>query len=113
MQNPARLRVLIDHFQQSVSRLGISEIKGISPRDAHIYALLSRGDRKVAAALETKLTDVGWNTAFEKAGIDMNWVFEQIEVGSQFGWDFLNMGFGYTRLAREFQAAAALDEERK
>lgn len=113
MVTPARLRVYIDQFTKSLNRLGISEIHGISPRDAHIYALLARGDRRTAAALEAKLTGVGWNTAFEKAGIDINWVFEQIEVGSQFGWDFLNMGFGYTRLAREFQAAAALDEERR
>lgn len=113
MVNPARLRVLIDSFASSVKSLGIHQIHGISPRDAHIYALLSRGDRRTAAALEAKLTGIGWNTAFEKAGVDINWVFEQIEVGSQFGWDFLNMGFGYTRLAREYQAAAALDEERR
>ena len=112
MQNPTRLRILIDQFRKGAEQLGITDILGISPRDAHIYALLSRGDRKTAAALEARLTGVGWNTAFEKAGIDINWVLEQIEVGSPFGWDFLNMGFGYTRLAREYQAAAALNEER-
>jgi radical SAM superfamily enzyme YgiQ (UPF0313 family) len=113
MLPPQKLRALTDHFIREAEKLGITEIVGFSPRDAHVYALLSRGDRKVAAALEARLTGVGWNTAFEKAGVDMNWVFQQIEVGSQFGWDFLNMGFGYTRLAREFQAAAALDEERR
>lgn len=112
MLNPTRLRILIDQFRKGAEQLGITDILGISPRDAHIYALLSRGDRKTAAALEARLTGVGWNTAFEKAGIDINWVLEQIEVGSPFGWDFLNMGFGYTRLAREYQAAAALNEER-
>jgi hypothetical protein len=86
---------------------------GLPPVDAHVYALLSRGDRKVAAALEARLTGVGWNTAFEKAGVDMNWVFHQVEVGSQFGWDFLNMGFGYTGSPGSNQAAAALDEERR
>lgn len=112
MLHPNRLRLLIDGFASEMAALGIRKVDGMSPREAHICGLLARGDRAVGAALEERLTGVGWNTAFEKAGVDMNWVFEPIETGSPFVWDFLNMGFGYTRLAREYQIAAGMNEER-
>jgi len=113
MLPPHKLRILNEEFVLGARKLGIKDVTGVSPRDAHIHALLARGDGKTALALETRLTGVGWNTAFNKAGVDMNWIFHEIEVGSQFGWDFLNMGFGYTRLAREYQIAATMNEERR
>jgi len=84
-----------------------------SPREAHIRALLARGDHRVAIALEEKLKGIGWNTAFTRAGIDIGWVFTRLKTSTTFGWDFLNMGFGYTRLARELQLALSANQARQ
>jgi len=84
-----------------------------SPREAHIRALLARGDHRVAKALEEKLSGIGWNTAFGRAGVDIGWVFTPLKTGTAFGWDFLNMGFGYTRLARELQLALSANQARQ
>jgi hypothetical protein len=54
-----------------------------------------------------RLEGCGWSTAFARAGIDFNWVFSPLRPGQQFEWDFINMGFGHTRLARELSLAAA------
>jgi radical SAM superfamily enzyme YgiQ (UPF0313 family) len=109
----AGLREVREHLVLLKTRLdsiGIHELTGFDPRDTHIQALLIRGDRRVSRALVKKLEGVGWNTAFEYAGIDMNRVFEPWDQSRDLPWEFLNMGFGYTRLAREFQMAVAAFE---
>ena len=55
---------------------------------------------------------MGWNTAFDKAELDMNSVFKNQDQNEKLPWEFLNMGFGYTRLAREYQMALSAEEER-
>lgn len=112
----ANLRDVRDYLAQlktGLESLGVSEIKGFDPRDTHIQALLIRGDHKIGKALVKKLEGVGWNTAFGQAGVDMNSVFEPRDQSRQLPWEFLNMGFGYTRLARELQMAQAAEQERR
>ncbi len=105
MIHPRELRRWIATVTEQLGAITRVTVTSASPRDAHILALLARGDHRTAVALEEKLTGVGWNTAFTKAEIDINWVFRPLKPGTPFGWDFLNMGFGYTRLARELQLA--------
>lgn len=112
----ASLREVRQHLaelREQLEEIGVASIKGFDPRETHIQALLIRGDRRVGKALLKKLEGVGWNTAFEFAGIDMNSVFESRSQNRQLPWEFLNMGFGYTRLAREFQMAEAAEAERR
>ncbi len=111
----ANLRDVREHLallKESLEKLGILEITGFDPRSTHIQALLIRGNEAVGKALEAKLEGVGWNTSFDRAGLDMNSVFEQKDPTVKLPWEFLNMGFGYTRLAREYQMAVAAEEER-
>ncbi|PIE51622.1 hypothetical protein CSA37_10420 [Candidatus Fermentibacteria bacterium] len=110
----AGLRDVRQHLadlKTQLNKLGIEEIKGFDPRETHIQALLIRGDKRVGNALVKKLEGVGWNTAFEHAGIDMSSVFEPSNQETRLPWEFLNMGFGYTRLAREFLMAQAANED--
>lgn len=107
------IRQQMTELREELEKIGVTEVKGFDPRDTHIQALLIRGDRRVGTALEKKLEGVGWNTAFDNAGIDMNSVFESRDQSKQLPWEFLNMGFGYTRLAREYQMAQAVEDERR
>lgn len=111
----AGLRNVREHLvllKESLDQIGVQEVSGFDPRATHIHALLIRGNQAVGRALEIKLEGVGWNTAFDRAGLDMNCVFEEKSQNDKLPWEFLNMGFGYTRLAREYQMALAAEEER-
>jgi radical SAM superfamily enzyme YgiQ (UPF0313 family) len=111
----AHLRDVREHLavlKESFKEIGVEEVTGFDPRATLIHALLIRGNQSVGRALEIKLEGVGWNTAFDRAGLDMNSVFEEKDQNTKLPWEFLNMGFGYTRLAREYQMALAAEEER-
>ena len=112
MTSPRKLRLATAEIEPALEKAEGVEAEYFSPRDAHIIGLLARGDHRVARALEVRLTGVGWNTAFGEAEIDINWIFDDLEPGSPFQWDFLNMGFGYTRLARELQLAVSANQTR-
>ena len=112
MTSPRKLRLATAEIEPLLDEIKGVEVEYFSPRDAHIIGLLARGDHRVARALEVRLTGVGWNTAFGEADIDLNWIFHDLKPGSKFQWDFLNMGFGYTRLARELQLAISTNQAR-
>ncbi len=113
MANLRDVREHLAELKECFDRMGVQEVSGFDPRATHIHALLIRGTQAVGRALEIKLEGVGWNTAFDRAGLSMNTVFEQKDQNTKLPWEFLNMGFGYTRLAREYQMALAAEEERK
>lgn len=106
------LRKWRDEITRALRAVPNVEVRFLGAREAHIQALLARGDHRVGDALLHRLEGDGWPQAFQKAGIDMNWVFEQVKPGTPFEWDFINMGFGYTRLAREFSLAASMNQSR-
>ena len=112
MMNLRESREYITELKDQLAALGVMKIIGFDPREAHIQALLIRGDEKIGIALEKKLDGVGWNTAFDYAKIDMNEVFLSSDPEVKLTWQFLNMGFGYTRLAREYHMAVSLNDER-
>lgn len=113
MANPTDLRLWIDQLSEGFGRISKVSTWFGDPREAHIRALLSRGDHRVCGVLEERLTGVGWNTAFKKAGINIRWVLEEIDPETAFEWNFLNMGFGHTRLAREYHASMSMNQSRK
>ncbi|MFO7950350.1 MAG: radical SAM protein [Candidatus Fermentibacteraceae bacterium] len=112
MTSPRKLRIASSEIEPLLDDIEGVKTEYFSPRDAHIIGLLARGDHRVSKALEVRLTGVGWNTAFGEAGININWIFHDLKPGSPFQWDFLNMGFGYTRLARELQLAVSANQTR-
>ena len=112
MANPTDLRGWIDELEKQFRKIKKVKAWFGDPREAHIRALLSRGDHRVAEVLEEKLTGVGWNTAFKKAEINIRWVLDEVDPETEFEWSFLNMGFGHTRLAREYHASVSMNQSR-
>ncbi len=112
MASPTDLREWIDWFEAEFSKMDKVNVRFGDPREAHIKALLARGDHRTSKVLEEKLSGVGWNTAFKKAGLNIRWVLEDIDTETSFEWSFLNMGFGHTRLAREYHASFSLNQNR-
>jgi hypothetical protein len=110
MVRPRRLRERMEPIEAGLKRISKVKLEVSSFREGHIVALLARGGADVARALEERLKGLGWNTAFSNAGIKINWVFKPLKPGRKFGWDFLNMGFGYTRLTRELQLAVSANQ---
>jgi len=106
------LRKWRDEITKDMRAIPSVEVRFLGAREAHIQALLSRGDHRVGEALLNRLDGDGWPQAFQKAGIDMNWVFEPLQPGATFEWDFINMGFGHTRLAREYNLAQSTNQAR-
>ncbi len=106
------LREWIKELEIGIKRLKMVSIEHEEPRDSHIRALLARGDHRTSYALEEKFSGVGWNTAFKRAGISIRWVLEELDTETSFEWDFLNMGFGHTRLAREYQSSFTSHQNR-
>ncbi|MCK5117148.1 MAG: radical SAM protein [Candidatus Aegiribacteria sp.] len=112
MAAPTNLREWIDWFEPEFRKIKKVTVRYGDPRESHIRALLARGDHRTSIALEEKLSGVGWNTAFKKAGVNIKWVLEDIDPDTSFEWSFLNMGFGHTRLAREYHASISLNQSR-
>ena len=112
MASPTDLREWIKELETGLKRLKKVSIEYEEPRKAHIKALLARGDHRTSYALEEKLSGVGWNTAFKRADINIRWVLEELDTETSFEWDFLNMGFGHTRLAREYHSSFSAHQNR-
>ncbi|MBN2586280.1 MAG: radical SAM protein [Candidatus Fermentibacteraceae bacterium] len=112
LANPTDLRDWIDILSGEFRKMKKVKAWFGDPREAHIRALLARGDHRVSRALEEKLSGVGWNTAFKNAGINIRWVLDEVDPEMSFEWSFLNMGFGHTRLAREYHASISMNQGR-
>ncbi len=112
MASPTNLREWMEWLEPELRKIDGVTVRYGNPREAHIRALLARGDHRTSTALEEKLSGVGWNTAFKKAGVNIKWVLEDIDPDTSFEWSFLNMGFGHTRLAREYHASYSLNQNR-
>jgi len=112
MAAPTNLREWIEWLETELLKIVRVTVRCGDPREAHIRALLARGDHRTSKVLEEKLSDVGWNTAFKKAGVNIRWILEDIDPETSFEWSFLNMGFGHTRLAREYHASFSLNQNR-
>lgn len=110
--HPTKQRKWMERLRKKITRIRKARLIPGDPRRAHVQAIIARGDERMSKALEYKLTDIGWNTAFKNADIDISWVCEMIESDTRFLWDFINMGFGHTRLAREFQTSMSAHQSR-
>lgn len=112
LADPRLLRKWRDEISRALRRVPGLEVRFLGAREAHIQALLARGDHRVADVLMNALSGNSWSTAFSRAGIDMGWVLTPLKPGAPFEWDFLNMGFGHTRLARELGLAISANQAR-
>lgn len=83
----------IRFLQQAAGRLANVRLHTESPRDAYLQALLSRGDRRLAAML-VKAAELGnWRKAAKESGLDSDrLVYRQIPLDEPLPWDVIESG---------------------
>jgi hypothetical protein len=79
-----------------------------SLKQARINALLSRGDRKVSAVIQTA-SEQGWSKAFKRYQPYCDYVIStHHSLETQLPWDFLDATVSKRFLAREYARAQTL-----
>jgi len=98
-------------LQKSVGKLSNVRLHMESPREAYLQALLSRGDRRLAALL-LKADEMGsWKRAAKELRLDTDaWVYRAIPLDETLPWDFI-AGGSRDRLVREYRLAFGGDEK--
>lgn len=96
----------------SLIRKGIGGIKGARlhfepPKWSYIQALLSTGDRRVAAILQEAASSGGrWRDALTRTGVNPDFfVHRRREPDEILPWDFIDHGFEKSFLREEYQRA--------
>lgn len=82
------------------------EVEFLSPREAWVQALLSRGDRRVGDLLERAVLEFGKSVRRAVAGWPHDpefFVSREIPVGDQLPWDFIDHGIDKSFLWREYR----------
>lgn len=94
-------------LHQAFNRLSNVRLQLESPREAYLQALLSRGDRRLAALL-LKADETGsWKRAAKALQLDTDdWVYGSISLDETLPWDFV-AGGSRERLEREYLLAFA------
>lgn len=106
------------HLQQRLRRRGI-QFDWTEPRTTLLEATLSRGDRRVAAAIEAAwragavfdawgehFKPEVWQQAFASQGLDMQWyAARERELDEVLPWDHISVGVDKAFLAAEWQRA--------
>ena len=77
-------------LQQAVGRLSNVRLQMESPKDAYLQALLSRGDRSLAALLVKGEELGGWRKGAKALGLDTDlFVYRHIPLDEPLPWDFI------------------------
>jgi radical SAM superfamily enzyme YgiQ (UPF0313 family) len=82
------------------------EVEFLSPREAYVQTLLSRGDRRCADLLEAALLETGGSVqrALARWPHDPEFfVTREVGVGERLPWDFIDHGLEKSFLAREYR----------
>jgi radical SAM superfamily enzyme YgiQ (UPF0313 family) len=92
-------------LQQAVGRLSNVRLLMESPKDAYLQALLSRGDRRLAALLIRGEELGGWKKGARDLGLDTDqFVYRNIPLDELLPWDLITGG-DRERLVREYRKA--------
>jgi radical SAM superfamily enzyme YgiQ (UPF0313 family) len=92
-------------LEKALRPLGV-EVDFLSPREASLQSLLSRGDRRVADLLETAARDCGGDLrkALPRWPHDPEWfAAREVPVEDRLPWDFIDQGLEKAFLAREYR----------
>jgi radical SAM superfamily enzyme YgiQ (UPF0313 family) len=82
------------------------EVEFLSPREAYLQTLLSRGDRRCADLLEAALLETGGSVQRALALWPHDpefFVTREVGVGERLPWDFIDHGLAKSFLAREYR----------
>jgi radical SAM superfamily enzyme YgiQ (UPF0313 family) len=92
-------------LREAVGRLSNVRLLMESPKDAYLQALLSRGDRRLAALLVKSEELGGWRKGARAIGLDTDLlVYRDIPLDEHLPWDFI-AGGDRERLVREYRRA--------
>ena len=105
MENVKSLEGKIKFLQQAIGRLANLRMISESPRDAYLQALLSRGDRRVAALLVRAAELGNWRKGAKEIGMDTDQlVYRDIPHDEILPWDIID-SWDRDHLLREYRKA--------
>jgi radical SAM superfamily enzyme YgiQ (UPF0313 family) len=105
MEDVKSLERKIKFLQQAIGRLANLRMISESPRDAYLQALLSRGDRRVAALLVRAAELGNWRKGAKQIGLDTDQlVYRDIPLDEILPWDVIDSG-DRELLIREYRKA--------
>jgi hypothetical protein len=105
MEEVKSLEGKIKFLQQAVGRLANLRLISESPRDAYLQALLSRGDRRLAALLVRAAKLGNWRKGAKEIGLETDqFVYRDIPLDETLPWDVIDSG-DRELLLREYRKA--------
>jgi radical SAM superfamily enzyme YgiQ (UPF0313 family) len=105
MEDVKLLEGKIRFLQQAVGRLSNLRLISESPRDAYLQALLSRGDRRLAAFLVRAAELGNWRRGAKEIGLDTDrLVYRDIPLDETLPWEVIDSG-DREILLREYRKA--------
>lgn len=109
MAKQDELKKKIKQVKAGLGRVANVRVHADVPRWAYIQALLSRGDRRIAALLESVHASGGnWPSVLKNAPVSPDfYVYRQREEKEVFPWDFIDHGIDKAFLYREYRRGLA------
>jgi radical SAM superfamily enzyme YgiQ (UPF0313 family) len=105
MEDVKSLEGKIKFLQQAAGRLSNMRLITESPRDAYLQALLSRGDRRLAALLVRAAELGNWRKGAKEIGLETEqFVYRNIPLEETLPWDVIDSG-DRNLLVREYHKA--------
>jgi len=105
MEDVKSLEGKIRFLQQAIGSLANLRMISESPRDAYLQALLSRGDRRLAAFLVRAAELGNWRRGAKEIGLDTDrLVYRNIPLDETLPWDVIDSG-DREILLREYRKA--------
>jgi radical SAM superfamily enzyme YgiQ (UPF0313 family) len=105
MENIKSLEQKVSLLQKKLGKLSNVRLKVENPKDAYLQALLSRGDRRIAALLLAADEEGSWRRGAKKLNLDTDsLVYRTIPLDEFLPWDFIH-GAIKERLAKEYRRA--------
>ncbi len=105
MEDVKSLEGKIKFLQQAAGRLSNMRLITESPRDAYLQALLSRGDRRLAALLVRAAELGNWRKGAKEIGLETDqFVYRNIPLEETLPWDVIDSG-DRNLLVREYHKA--------
>jgi radical SAM superfamily enzyme YgiQ (UPF0313 family) len=105
MEDVKSLEGKIRFLQRAVGRLANLRLLTESPRDAYLQALLSRGDRRLAALLVRAAELGNWRKGAKEIGLNTDQlVYRDIPLDETLPWDVIDSG-DRNLLVREYRKA--------
>jgi radical SAM superfamily enzyme YgiQ (UPF0313 family) len=105
MEDVKSLELKIKYLQQAIGRLANLKMISENPRDAYLQALISRGDRRLAALLVRAAELGNWRKGVKEIGLEADQlVYRVIPLDEILPWEIIDSG-NRDHLLREYRKA--------